>query len=340
MTNYRHTRSLPIAGMLAAIAILYGCGRKSDSSKVAAPATAPALTGTSVGVFSLEGSAAATPVDARPAAIVDGTPLDWGRLRPALTEAAGADVLRELVLDQLLEQAVAAAGITITPDDVAGEQRLLLENLSADVNESVRLLQELRDRQKLGTARFALLLRRNASLRALVRDRVQVTDDAVRQLHAILHGPRRQARLITTASLHDAEEALRRIEGGEPFADVAVALSTDSSAARGGLLEPISREDPAYPPSIREALWSLHPGERTSPVLMDRSFAILQFERDVPGDSRSLEEARPDLERQARLAQEQALMDQLARQLLNDVAVGIFDESLDESWKMWKRARQ
>ena len=74
-----------------------------------------------------------------------------------------------------------------------------------------------------------------------MRDRVQVTDEAVGRLYEIIHGPKRQARLMVLATLRAADAAIQRVRSGEFFGDVAVEISTDSSASRGGLLEPISR---------------------------------------------------------------------------------------------------
>jgi hypothetical protein len=276
---------------------------------------------------------AATVIDARPAALINGKAVTWGELRPALTELAGADALQELILDQRLAASLADAGIVITPDDAVGERKLLLESLHDDPNVAVRMLEELRNRQKLGKARFESLLMRNAGLRALVRAKVTIAEQAVRAAHDVAHGPKRQPRLMVVPDLKTAEDAISRISGGQSFADVAIELSSDSSAARGGLLEPISRDDPAYPQALRQTLWTLAPGEVSTPVLLDGSYALLTMVKDLPEDGVSLEEVRPQLERAVRLSQERLMMDQLARTMLTDASVKIFDDALDESWR-------
>ncbi len=278
-----------------------------------------------------------TPVDARPAALLNGRVIQWGELRPLLNEAAGATVLQEVILDRLVAEAVAGAGISITADDIAAERELFYGTLDRDPDVSASLAGEVRDRRALGEERFARLLRRNAGLRALVRDRVEVTEESLRRMHEIVHGPRRQARLIVVASLADAEASLRRLESGEPFIDVAIDLSTDESAARGGLLEPISRADPTYPDALRQALWDLGPGEVTPPILLEEGYALLTLAREVEGDGTDLEEARAELTRLVRLDQERILMDRLARQLMAPAAVTIFDKSLQDGWDRQRR---
>jgi parvulin-like peptidyl-prolyl isomerase len=324
-----------IGSLLSAIlaSVLYGCAAPADSpnlplqARSEEPAEAPPA-----------GEPAATFVDARPAALVNGRGILWGQLRPILSEAAGAQALQEVILDRRLVELTADAGIVITEANEAAEQKLLLETLSDDPNTAVRLLDELRDRQNLGPHRYRQLLKRNAMLRALVCDRVQLTESAVAQMYDTLHGPRRQVRLITVGDLAAAQAAASRLVSGAFFGDVAVEVSTDSSAARGGLLEPVSRSDPSYPAALRDAIWSLTDiGQLSNPTLLGDGYAIVQLVREVDGDDVPLNDVREKLERLVRMNQERLLMDQLARTILADAAVTIFDESLDASWKRWQR---
>ena len=74
--------------------------------------------------------------------------------------------------------------------------------------------------------------------------------------------------------LAESGKGVDLVKSGASFADVAVEMSTDSSAPRGGLLEPISEADPAYPaplvhlldalPEVRELLRQQQP-ERPAP---------------------------------------------------------------------------
>lgn len=277
---------------------------------------------------------AATVVDARPAALIDGRSITWGELRAMLSEIGGAQALREVALDRAVERMVAEAGITITPIDLDAERVLLRETLHDDPDVSLRLLNELRARQGLGPVRFNALMYRNAALRALVRDRVTVNDAAVQRMHDVLHGPKRQARLMVLPTLPAAKQAIDRLENGHFFGDVAVELSTDASATRGGLLEPISRSDASYPDALRGALWNLHVGEFSSPILLNDQYALLMLVREIEGDGVRLEAVRSEMQQRVRRQQERLLMDQLAREIIQNLSVTIFDDSLRESWRM------
>jgi parvulin-like peptidyl-prolyl isomerase len=273
-----------------------------------------------------------TMVDARPAALVEGRIVDWGELQPLLNEAAGADVLAEVILDRMLEAELDDAGILITDQDVDAERALFYSTLSDDPDVAARLARQVRARQGLGPLRMDELLKRNAALRALVRDQVEINDEAVRRMYEIIHGAKRQARLIVVPTLNDAQAAINRVAAGELFADVAVEVSTDTSAARGGLLEPISRADASYPQAMREALWALVPGELSRPVFLSDRYAVLSLVRVVDGDGADFSAVRPDLERLARLNQERILMDDLTRRLLTEANVTIIDNEVKWSW--------
>ncbi len=120
----------------------------------------------------------------------------------------------------------------------------------------------------------------------LIQEDVEVTPEAVEHMFQLLYGPRRQARLMTLPTLVEAEQAIAEVNAGAAFGTVATNRSTDSSAARGGLLEPISSVDPRYPRSLRQQLWLLRPGELSPPIPLGSQFAVLRSsERSRPSPS-------------------------------------------------------
>ncbi len=312
-------------GPAAALGVLFACSGPPDST----------WPGTGVVVSTqppAQDPIISTVIDARPAAVVNGRIVGWGELRPLLSEAAGAEVLREVILDRMLAGAVAKAGITITANDLEAERELFYSTLSLDRDLAVRLARAVRQRQGLGRERLRRLLKRNASLRALVSGQVQVTDATIRQMSQIIHGPKRQARLIVLPTLAEAQAAVRRVEAGEFFGDLAVELSIDSSAPRGGLLEPISLAAPSDPEALRQTLWSLAKGDVSNPVLMERGYGVLMLLSEIPGQDVDMNEVRGEMERLARLQQQRILMDRLARKLLAEPSVIIIDQAIKSSW--------
>ncbi|MHC4990187.1 MAG: peptidylprolyl isomerase [Planctomycetota bacterium] len=309
--------------------ILYGCAASPDASN-----------DRSAGRSTDSGQPVSTVVDARPAALVDGRGVTWGTLRPILAEIGGAQALDEHILDVKLAKETEDAGITIGSAEIQQERRLMLDTLDADPNTSVRLLNELRARQGLGPRRFEALLRRNASLRALIRDEVEITPATIEHRYQLVYGPRRQARIIVHPTLFDAQRTVEDLGRGADFRDLAVERSTDASAARGGLLEPISRVDPAYPDALRRALWSLEVDQVSRPILIDSSYAVIRVERLVPASETTLEEARSRIEQATRMQEERRAMDQLALRLIRNVQVTIFDEALNDAWTQARRRNE
>lgn len=319
-----HRILLGIAGSATALVILpWGpAGCSSPAGRSHATVTADNRT-----------AAAQSGPTAAAAAMVDGTVVTWPELHAGLAELGGGTALREATLDLALERALRDANLEIPESAVAAERTRMAESLSENPNTAENLMRSVRRRSGLGPNRFQRLLWRNAALRALVADQVQVTETAVRNAHDAAHGPRRRCRLLSVATLREARAARDRIAAGSTFADVAVEVSTDASASRGGLLAPFSREDPSYPKPLREAAWGTNPGSLTNPVLVNGSYVVLEVIEEVPGDGTSLESVRPQLERAVRLAQERLLMDDLAQRMVESARVVIFDESLQYSWE-------
>lgn len=270
----------------------------------------------------------------RPAAIVGGEPIGWDGLHPYLSEAAGAIALEELALDVLLAKECAARGVVIGEAEIDAERRMLETALaSGDVGESARVVAQVRRARGLGPARWEGLLRRNAMLRSLVRGEVSAGEVDVAREYALRHGPRVRALLLTTRTAGEANAAAGRIASGELFSRVAAEVSTDASAARGGVIEPINLEDPTYPEALRRALASCADGGVTAVIALEGGYAVLRREGALGGDGPGLEAVRSEMEGFARQRQERALMGALARRTLEGARVGALDSGLRWSWE-------
>jgi len=314
---------------------LYGCAAPGDSPRT--PSSGVKAGNSSGGGANGSGEPVATFIDARPAAMVNGQMVGWGDLRPSLTESAGGQALHDAIIDQCLARDLEKLGVTITDQDARDEQQRLLDSLDAtDANRALRLLDEVRRREGMGRQRFQALLTRNAGLRRLVREQVNVTEEAVRRMHDIQHGAHRQARVITVPNVAEAQQALTRIRNGESFAAVAAAMSTDSSATTGGLLDPISMEDPTWPLVLRTTLFRLSPGAMSDPVMLEEGYAIILLVQETAADDVTIDEARPALEKLVRLQQERVLMNRLARSYIEGSTITVFDAALKDAWERWR----
>ncbi len=279
--------------------------------------------------------------DASPLTI-EGEAIDWAEIAPRLSEAAGGLVVEELALERLLTREVGRRGLSISEEDLALERAWLLATIAEGKRlpdaEASLLIWEVRQRRGLGPVRFASLLRRNALLRALVHDRVEVRPDQVELAWRVQHGERVRVRIIVAASQQEAHRLRNEALAGEPnetelrFATLAEAHSTDASASRGGLIEPFSTKDPAYEQAIRQTAEALQPGDIGPIVPVGHGFAVVYLDQRLPGDGTAIDEARAALTEQLRRRQERLLMDELATQLLAHARVNVIDQSL--SWSV------
>lgn len=275
----------------------------------------------------------------RPAAVVDGMAISFASLRPALIESAGGLALEEAMLDALLARQAQRQGITITAAQIEAEQALLADSLTSSgltpAGDAGRVLDRIRAARGLGETRYASMLKRNALMRALVAPDVSITPIALDQAYSFRYGERYAARLIVVTTAADAIEARRRAQSGEEFSALAAELSTDASAARGGVLEPISPADPSYPAGVRSALRGLKPGEISAPIAIDEGFALLKLDSVIPGATPPppRESVTTELERDVRVQQERLLMNQLARRLIADADLTVMDPALERAWR-------
>lgn len=278
------------------------------------------------------GAASSTPV-----AYVSGVPVFDNTLRPALMEAAGARVFSDAVLGRLVNDRLASLGITITAEDRAAEIEQLAQTLDNDPDTAARLLRELRERRGLGDARFAQLVARNAGLRALIRDRVQVHEPAVQQAFRLAYGRSVRVRLIVTASLPAATALRARATApgatDADFARLAAEESTDASAAQGGLLSPLRPDDTSYPRAILDAADRIGVGEISPPIAVDGGFALLRCLERLPAQNVALEDVRPQIEADVRRRAQRILMQQAARELVSGSKVIVLDPVLKAGWE-------
>ncbi|MCH2132970.1 MAG: peptidyl-prolyl cis-trans isomerase [Phycisphaerales bacterium] len=275
---------------------------------------------------------ATAPSDARPLALLDQDPVALRDMRVRLLEASGGEVIRELRLEHALQTQLDRESIEITDAAIEAEEARLLAELDDDRDVALRLLQNIRDAQGLGPARYRSLLWRNAALRALVQPHVAVDEDAMRLVWEISHGPKVRVRVIAVSSFSRAAAIAEQLEQGAPFDRLAVDWSTDPSRDRGGLLDVFSTADPSFPTALRQAIDELESGEHTNPVLLGDRYVVALLEERLPADAVTFDSIQGELQTRTRLSQERLLMQEEAYRLRNEPSMRLFDETLEASY--------
>ena len=283
------------------------------------------------------GPAIATQHNQKPVAYLDGKPVTQEQVYRRIVAAHGGEALAEILLDRAVQQRLEQEQINLKPADLEAERLKLLASLDRDPDQAARLLREMRGQRGLDEKRFAALLRRNAGLRALVRDAVQINDAAIGQAYDLRYGPRYRVRLIVTDGLGELNRIRKQALGGASVIDLAIQHSTDASAAQGGLLSPISPADPTYPKAIRDALPKLtldNTASRLSPAIaLDTGYALLWLEDIISKDAPPMHTVRAELEAAVREDLERLRMRQLARTLIEQTNVVVLEPLLGKAWK-------
>ncbi|MCB9840350.1 MAG: peptidyl-prolyl cis-trans isomerase [Phycisphaeraceae bacterium] len=281
--------------------------------------------------------------DIRPAIVVNGQGVAWDDVWPALAEHSGGAIVAEVVLDTLLQADLARRGLSISPRDIEHERqaltRTIVEGVSVSDQQAQILARRVADARALGPHRMEALLRRNAMLRAIARESVAPTEDALRRAYDIEHGRRFVTRLITLPDHRAASDLERSLRAGDPaslrarFAEAAVARSTDPTGAAGGLLGPISPADSSLPAALRQSVATMTPGSMTPIIALDTGFALAYVESVIEPDAVAFESVRPALEQRVRERMERIEMDVIAREMLASARVSVLDRSLDWGWQ-------
>lgn len=285
-------------------------------------------------------SLAAEQAGSRPVALLNGGPVHWDSLKTPMVEAAGGQILQEIVLGRLLQEELSRRGLTISKQQIDRERQLLVDTLDPDRDQAARLLAAVRKRRGLGAERFEALLWRNAALRMLVEGEAQVTEADLRQAYEEGYGLLYVVRLVTVNTMEQAAEVVRRARAGESFIDLAVELSTDSSAKQGGLLPAISPADATYPQALRAVLPKLQAGEVSDPIALETGFAVVRLERLIEPVPVEFEEVKAELTQRVRRRVEQEQMQRKARQLLNQAEVLVLDPTLAEAWRQQRQQEE
>lgn len=276
------------------------------------------------------------------AAYIDGVVADRAELSQILIEAHGGEALAELVLDRGVAKRLSQAGLSLTEQDLAAERERVLADLSRDTDDAARLLREMQQRLGLGARRFDALIERNAGLRRLVREGIEVTEPAIQQAYQLRYGKRYIARIITAPDVATLSLARRRAINGTSFTELAIELSTDTSAAQGGLLSPISPADVSYPKAVRDAvsrLTTTSTQSRLSPVIaLADGYALLYLESIETRPAPPIDQVRSELASAVRLDLERLRMQQLARAILSQANVVVLDPALAKSWEARREA--
>lgn len=226
----------------------------------------------------------------------------------------------------MAEQEARALNLSVSDADVAAEEQRTLDRMfkdqGADPGEYPVLLSQFLERRNMTRPEWALLMRINATLRAVAEPqaRGKITDAQLEEAFLQLYGEKVQVRHIQCSNLQEIAEARRRLAEGTSFEQVARDLSRNPrTAPLGGELQAFTRQSP-YPQAFKDAAFALRePGQVSDPVQAENAYHLLQLTQRIPPKVMKFEDVKGSIREDL----EQALIQQLVgeiRQQLSEAA--------------------
>lgn len=251
-------------------------------------------------ILSILALAALTAAPAAPAAsqeplvTVNGEPITREALTHRLIDLStlGVSELEQMVNEVLLFQAAKKQGISVSDAEIDARIAEIKQKLNTD---------ELFGRYLAGQEVTAEGLGQKLRVKILVEkflgDKAQVTDEDVKQAYegnkASFESPETVTlRMILTKTKERADEAMKRLDAGENFAELAKQLSDNAYMAEtGGLLpRPLSRSN--LSPALADAAFATEIGKYSQPIQTPDGYYILKVEARNAAASQSFDDVK------------------------------------------------
>jgi foldase protein PrsA len=301
-------RRLVLCSLLVVLAVAFASAQVGPP----APAVAPPSPAT-------PGAAEALPQDV--VATVNAHPILFSEVTAKLLPRYGRAALQVLMVDTVVSDAAAKAGVGVSDEELAARFR------RAEEQEGGReALRRQLAAQGATLAQFREDLRRELLIEKLLeaQGKVKVTEEDIQEAYRRRYGERLELAMVLVETEAEAKEIERLLAAGADIGRLARERSRDSvSRAASGRLGLVARGDLLA--ELEEAVFALQPGQTSQPLLTKYGYHIFKvLEREAP-QAVPLEQVRGQLAealRQEKLASERAL---LVAELLRQADVKVND---------------
>ena len=218
-------------------------------------------------------------------AYVNGKPLYMAELIDCLLAGPGRSYADQLVRGELVRQALAKAGKTLSDADIEAETQTILKLMVPQARtraERLDVLDKMLIKKQVPYEQWVVGVRVAASLRKLAEPRVKIDDEMLHIEFGRVYGRQAVVRMIEIESLGKAQEILAALKAGKDFADLAWKKSIHESATNRGLIEPMSAKTRNIPPAILQTALALKKkGQVSDPIQVEATFFILRLEESI-----------------------------------------------------------
>ena len=134
-----------------------------------------------------------------------------------------------------------------------------------------------------------------------------------------------------------AEEIRKRLQDGEPFAQLASDLSEAPSKANGGLIGPMNRSDLSE--DLLKEIEGLKPGQITRTLRTSRGYQIIKLETLTATKVKTIDEARPEIAEKVAAQKQRGQMRQYLQQLRERAIIDWKNEEVKKAYEVGVKAQ-
>lgn len=284
----------------------------------------------------------ARPAPSRTVATVNGVSLERRDLVDLLIRTHGLSLLQQMILRETAMQEARRKGVAINDADVDQEYEYTLQADQFNGKDPDKLTPARREQliedwvRSRGVSRdeLQLAMERQACLRKLVQDRIDVDETLLRKEYDRTYGEKVEVRHIQIEAARYYPQIKQRLDRGEKFEDLARQFSINGlSKPRGGLLPPFSAADDTVPGVFIKTAFALQPGQYTNPIEAEGGVHVLLLERRIPAETVNFEDVRPALMRHVKARLTTTAMQDLGTRLLMAAELRIEEPGLRDQYK-------
>jgi peptidyl-prolyl cis-trans isomerase SurA len=251
----------------------------------------------------------------------------------------------QVVAEKLFHSQAVALQLEVTDEQIAAAIDDIKKRNKADDKQLDQMLAE----QNLTRAAFREQIRGQLEsynvLSAKVRSKVKLSDDDVKNYyqqhpgefageeelrvrHILVPLPENAPAGEVSRAQAQGEKALQRVAGGEPFGEVAKAISKGPGAAEGGDLGWLRRG--TMQRSLEEVVFALKDGQVSRLVRAGPGLHLFKVEERRLGGGRGFDQVKEEIRDRLSMEQTQAYREQYLGELKRDAVIDIHVDALKE----------
>jgi len=268
--------------------------------------------------------------DEKPVAVVNGGRITEKEFTGKLKDAAGQQVLQQMIDRQIIQDAFVKAGLKLSEEDIAGR----IEEIQSRAP-SPEVFQEYLTTRGITLEKLREDLELQMKVEMLATKDVQVTDEQLKKFYEQYKQRydkplRVKLREILTPGKQQAQQALEALnKEGASFAAVAQQFSVSPATRQYGGQRPATPIDQIFPMELRDVVSGAEEGEILGPLETQQGWYVLQVDERLPAEQATFESAKEQVTKEFK-GSKAVPLDKLLKQLRQEAVVKIVAPEFSE----------